>query len=68
MGGQQRVVTKLAAFSHAECDTPENRDAKNLEKKIQALKRVEIDNSYPRAIVEHLEEWRKKGFIDTIGF
>lgn len=65
MGGHSRVVTKLAAFSHAECDTPANRDAKNLYNKIQALPLVPIDGSYPMTIVNNIQKYVKEDFIDT---
>lgn len=64
MGGHGRVVSKLAAFSHAECDTPANRDAKNLYYKIQALPLVPIDASYPNIIVNNIQKYINEDFID----
>lgn len=65
MGGYKRVIEKLAAFSHAECDTPGNKDIKNLEKKISTFTLVEIDNSYPHLIYNNQLEYISKGFIDV---
>lgn len=65
MGGHSRFVTKLAAFSHAECDTPANRDANNLYNKIIALPLVPIDNSYPLTIVNNKQKYISEDFIDT---
>jgi beta-1,4-mannosyl-glycoprotein beta-1,4-N-acetylglucosaminyltransferase len=65
MGGHQRVVAKLAAFSHAECDTIANRDLQNLKAKIATFPLVPIDKSYPAIIQNNQEEYTKMGFIDV---
>ncbi len=64
MGGHESVIEKLAAFSHSELDTPENRDKQLREKEIELLPLVEIDQTFPHIIYENQQEYINKGFID----
>lgn len=68
MGGYERVVKKMTSWAHAECDTPENKDRKNIEKKIASFPLVPIDETYPEYVYNNLEKYIKYGFIDVSDF
>jgi beta-1,4-mannosyl-glycoprotein beta-1,4-N-acetylglucosaminyltransferase len=67
MGGVDRVREKLGAFAHREYDTPEFSDSERLTRVLEhgedlygrdvAWDRVEIDSTYPRALVENTKPW-----------
>lgn len=63
MGGIEQMMTKLAAFSHFEIDTPEHR--RSFIDQFQAEHPIEtIDTSFPSYVVEHQEDLIDKGYID----
>lgn len=63
MGGYERVLQKLASFSHAEYDTPYHRDLKTIEQKIAAMVVVQIDETFPQLIYDNQEYYKKNNFI-----
>ncbi len=64
MGGYNRVVCKLSSFAHAECDTLENKSIKKIADKVRQLTLVDIDDTYPKYIINNLEKFKKNNFID----
>ncbi len=66
MGGFERFLDKLSAFSAIYWDTPEYNQWENLKKKIEAMTLVPIDETFPRLIYENQAEYIAKGFIDTV--
>jgi beta-1,4-mannosyl-glycoprotein beta-1,4-N-acetylglucosaminyltransferase len=64
MGGRDRVITKLGAFSHSDCDTPERRSSAGIAREYEHLPRVPIDESFPRMIVQRQKHWKETGFIE----
>lgn len=64
MGGHQRVITKLGAFSHAECDNAANKDFQNLQAKIATFPLVPIDETFPEIIRSNQTYYSNKGFLE----
>ncbi len=65
MGGIDRHIKKIESFSHSELDTPEYKTKENLLRLIHSLKLQDIDDSYPRFILENKAYFERLGFIDV---
>jgi len=64
-GGLQTFVAKIEAFSHAEADTPENKNPDNILNWVRScLTLVSIDNTYPADVLERLNYFRSHNFLD----
>lgn len=64
MGGPDRFIQKLTAYSHSECDTPQNRDSQNWYNDLKNYPVVPIDESFPSYVIDHIEHLRDLGLID----
>ncbi len=64
MGGIDRYIKKLESFSHAECDTNEIKNPEAIMANIKANTLVEIDETYPKYVIENQEQLKKEGFIE----
>ena len=64
MGGVDRVRQKLESFSHAELDNEEYKHADRIYKEIQSLKLVEIDESFPQFVRDHIPYLQERGLIE----
>ena len=70
MQSPENLLKKIASFSHGERNKPEIANAKNIEEKIRmqknifnlgfSYKKIEIDHTFPKYIIENkekLKEW-----------
>ncbi|HSX04712.1 MAG TPA: hypothetical protein VLG76_08300 [Rhabdochlamydiaceae bacterium] len=64
MGGIDRVRTKIESFSHSELDNPFYKDSQNIRKEVEGLKLIQIDETYPQFVREHVPYFAQIGFID----
>ncbi len=67
MGGVKRVIKKFESFSHSELDTAYYKDPQWIQSDINALKLVEIDESYPQFVRDNLSYFKEIEFIDMSG-
>lgn len=63
IGNQECYLQKLASFSHAEVDTAENRDPKEIKRRMDILSLVPIDKTFPKYIQDNLEKAKKRELI-----
>lgn len=64
MGGHDRVLKKIAAYSHAEFDTPALKEEQALHEFFcNNCVMVEIDDSYPSFVIQNIDKFRENGFI-----
>lgn len=63
MGGITQVLKKVAAYSHMELDTPEGR-ASFIQQFREAQSLEPIDSSFPKYVIENLQELTALGFVD----
>lgn len=65
MGGPEMVRKKLETFSHSELDTEAFKDCERIRKDVEDLKLVDIDESYPQFVREHIDYFISLGLIDV---
>jgi beta-1,4-mannosyl-glycoprotein beta-1,4-N-acetylglucosaminyltransferase len=65
MGGLHQVRKKLESFSHSELDNEPFKQPQRILEDIEALKLVEIDETYPQFVRDHIPYFRELGLIDT---
>jgi hypothetical protein len=65
MGGIGRVRHKLESFSHSELDNEAYKHPDRIRKDIESIRLVEIDESYPQFIRDHIPYLTALGLIDT---
>jgi hypothetical protein len=75
MGGVERMMTKLAAFSHTEPEVMKWRDAEALEAAVReqrffydggALQKVDVDDSFPSLVYTWPDRYRQKGLLSPL--
>lgn len=64
MGGIDRHILKLESYSHREYDRPELKQAEKILQVFRSHKWVEIDETFPKYIVENKGHFEEIGFID----
>jgi beta-1,4-mannosyl-glycoprotein beta-1,4-N-acetylglucosaminyltransferase len=64
MGGVSRVIKKFENFSHSELDTESFKSVEKIQKDIEALRLVEIDETYPKYVQENVDYFKELGLID----
>lgn len=64
MGGIDRVRSKIESFSHFELDNPFYKDSQNIRNEVDRLKLIQIDESYPQFVRQHVPYFAQIGFID----
>ncbi len=57
MGGYERVIKKLEAYSHAELDTPHHKHPDTIQAHIDTCIPVEIDETFPESIQRHQDRF-----------
>lgn len=65
MGGVNRVRYKLESFSHSELDNEAFKHPDRIRKDIESIKLVEIDESYPQFVRDHIPYFTELGLIDS---
>jgi len=65
IGGVERFLTKIEAFSHSELDNPRYKQRENLEKTLKSYPLVKIDETFPQFVQDNLTYFEEIGFIDT---
>jgi beta-1,4-mannosyl-glycoprotein beta-1,4-N-acetylglucosaminyltransferase len=65
MGGTKKVQTKLESFSHSELDNDAYKHPARIRQDVEALKLVNIDESYPKFVREHIPYLTELGLIDN---
>ena len=64
MGGVDRVRKKIESFSHSELDNEVDKHPQRIRQDVEALKLVEIDESYPQFVRDNIPYFKELGFID----
>jgi beta-1,4-mannosyl-glycoprotein beta-1,4-N-acetylglucosaminyltransferase len=64
IGGMDRVIKKLENFAHAELDTDSYKNEQRINKHIEKMRLVEIDDTYPKYIQENVVNFKELGLID----
>lgn len=64
LGGIDKVITKLEAYSHQEFNTEYHKNPSKIREDMDNSKKVVIDNTYPKFILDSFEYFRRIGFID----
>lgn len=64
LGGLDRYIEKIEAFSHTESNVPEQKELSNFKKMITTCKKVKVGRSFPHYVQEHQEELREMGLIE----
>lgn len=70
LGGVEKIIEKLESFAHTEFNAPEFKDAEQIRRLVDAgqdlfgrpeyrFKRVELDASFPRFLVENLDQFSR---------
>lgn len=57
-------VQKLGAFSHAESDTPENKEPKEIKRHLEILSLVPIDETFPKYVRDNITKAKQRKLID----
>lgn len=63
MGGVEKYISKLEAFSHVDSDVPERKDPDRIKKEMEMGNFVTIDDSFPRYVRENKSFFEEHGFI-----
>ncbi|NGX53260.1 MAG: hypothetical protein KR126chlam5_01573 [Candidatus Anoxychlamydiales bacterium] len=64
LGGIDGIYYKIESFSHQEFNNQKYKNKKNIYEKISKCKKVQIDSTYPKYIVDNLKYFKDIGFID----
>jgi hypothetical protein len=64
MGGIPQVRQKLESFSHAELDNEEYKNPNRIRMDIDSLKLVEIDETFPQFVRDHIPYLQERGLIE----
>ena len=72
MGGKEKIIEKFTSYAHQEYNSPKylDRISESLETGEDILRRpelsntiVQIDDSYPKFVIDNIEEFKKKDFL-----
>lgn len=64
MGGIEKVIKKFESLAHTECNTEEYKNPDRIREDALASKLVNIDESFPQFIRDHIAYFTEIGFID----
>ena len=64
MGGMNNKIFKINSWSHQEKNTKHNKDPYTIMKKARKGKKVKIDDTYPKFILENIKYFRDRNYID----
>ncbi len=64
VGDNACYIQKISSFSHSESDTPENKDPKEIKRRLEILSLVPIDETFPKYIRENVKKAKQRKLLD----